>query len=175
MARSAKKKRPRRLLIVCHGNKWRSPLAAAALAASGGGALEVKSAGFRKTGERAARRVRLLAEVLGYDLEAHRSAILSADMLVWADAVIYMDGGNRRRLEEAMLATRCQRPYACLGAWCNPPRTRIPDPAFISDRRVFVQLLLAVEGAARALARSLAGPGDRLPGQFSSGGLEGPS
>ena len=160
---AASRKR-RKVLVICHGNKWRSPMAAAALAASG--AAEVKSAGFRKAGDRAAKRVRLLASVLGHDLEEHRSALVAPDLLAWADVVVYMDGGNRKRLEDAMRAAGIVKPYACLGAWCDPPRDRIPDPAFVSNRHAFVALMCAIDLAGTALGLAFMGAKGKLPGKF---------
>jgi protein-tyrosine-phosphatase len=140
-------------------------MAAVALAATG--SVEVKSAGFRKEGGRAASRVRLMAQVFGYDLEAHRSSKVSPELLAWADLVIYMDGGNRERLVAAMQACGHLKPFACLGRWASPPRPRIPDPAFIADRQEFVRVICAVEAAARALGASLASPRARAVGMFS--------
>lgn len=165
MARSPRSsRRAPRVLVICHANRWRSPIAAACLAAGGG--LEVRSAGFRKAGLRAASRVRLAAQLLSLDLEAHVSAVVSPDLLAWADLVVYMDGGNRRRLAAAMREAGEHRPAACLGAFCDPPRSRIKDLAFVSDRREFLALILAIDGAAQACRRALLGAPGRRPGQF---------
>lgn len=151
MARS-RKKEPLKVLVVCHANQWRSPLAAAALALAAGEGAVVRSAGFRHAGRRAARRVRLAAALLGYDLEGHLSRLVDAECLAWADAVVYMDGGNRARLADAMRAHGVARPYSCLGAFCHPPRARIADLAFISDRRAFFMHACVIVDAARACA-----------------------
>lgn len=158
-----------RVLVICHGNKWRSPLSAAAMRAVAGGALEIKSAGFRSAGQRAARPARLMAAVLGYDLEDHRTALVSDELIAWADLIIYMDGGNRARLEAAMRAAGSSRPYACLGRWASPARSRIPDPAFVRDKHAFSALMCAIDAAAQTAARTLvAAGGVERRGFFSS-------
>ena len=154
MAHSARRaRRPKRVLVVCHANQWRSPLAAAALASCGG--IEVRSAGFRRRGRSAARRARLAAALLGYDLDAHKSSVVDGEVLAWAHLIVYMDSGNRRRLVDAMRLHKVARPYACLGAWCHPPRRRIADPAFVRDLRAFIALMCAIDSAAKELGRSV--------------------
>lgn len=152
---SAARPRPTRVLVVCHGNLYRSPLAASVLATAGN--LEVRSAGFTKAGRRAAKRMRLAAASLGHDLEQHRSAVVDAECLSWADLVIYMDSGNRKRLVDAMRYHGVRRPYACLGSYCIPPRRSIRDPAFVRDREEFTRLACDIDRASRLLAASLAG------------------
>lgn len=163
--------RPPKILVVCHGNTHRSPLAAAAMAAQGG--VEVRSAGFRKAGVRAAKRVRLMAAFLGHDLEAHRSALVDAEMLGWADFVVYMDGGNRAKLLDAMRAHKITKPFACLGTFAVPRRPMIRDPAFMTDRAALAGLLCVIDIAARACARSVASGAPLLPWERLDGGEHG--
>jgi protein-tyrosine phosphatase len=111
---------PKKVLVVCHGNVNRSPLCAAVLASRG---VTVRSAGFVNPGKRASKKTRDWAAEQGYDLEGHRSQLLTPELMKWADIVIYMDNGNFRRLPKSNKAV-------CLGSFLG--LTRIPDPAFMA-------------------------------------------
>lgn len=85
-----------RVLVVCHGNKWRSPLAAELLRRRHPD-WEVRGAGVGPTaahGWPAARPVRLFTG----GLDNHRSRLVTPEDLAWADRIICMDNGNLRRL-----------------------------------------------------------------------------
>lgn len=124
-----------RILVLCHGNINRSPLAAAVLRTYPG--LEVKEAALKSWNnrawkpERASRKMRDAALELGFNLEEHRSTAIYPALYGWADTVVYMDGGNLKRLdaflEQHGFAGKC----VCLGHYGTPPVSRIPDPAFI--------------------------------------------
>lgn len=87
----------RRVLVVCYGNIYRSPFVAARLQAGGGTRLEVRSAGFHAREGRASEPGFIeLARGLGVDLSTHRSRLIRADDLHWADLVLIMDGHNYR-------------------------------------------------------------------------------
>ena len=88
----------RSVLILCHGNIYRSPLAAALLAARRPD-LQVCSAGFhdrpdRRTPEAFAE----LAHGLGVDLTCHRSRVASREMMDAAQLVVIMDRRNAAAL-----------------------------------------------------------------------------
>lgn len=94
----------RKVLVVCYGNIYRSPFAAACLAArsASGSALEVRSAGFHN---REGRQVEpdfqeMIRSDYGIDLSAHRSRRLTSGDLEWADFVVIMDGHNYRMLHD---------------------------------------------------------------------------
>lgn len=86
---------PRRLriLVVCVGNHIRSPIAAAVLAAQGGDAVVVRSAGLRyrhvAKGPHS-NAVRAAAEH-GYDIEDHIAVKVNFRLLQWADTIVAMD------------------------------------------------------------------------------------
>ena len=153
MAPSSRIIKNKKVLVLCHGNIYRSPLCAAALSKHEG--LSVRSAGFRSAGKRAARPARLAAAVLGYDLKTHRSSLVTPELLRWASFIIYMDSGNRRRLVDALVVAHLARPYACLGQWSSPPRDRIPDLAFVFDKRDFLEHVAAIDRASELLALQL--------------------
>ena len=91
--------RPRRLLVVCYGNIYRSPFAAALLSDVTG--VEVRSAGFhQRVGRETPAPFQKLVRRYGVDLSAHRSRALDPAIVAWADVVIVMDRHNWDRLRE---------------------------------------------------------------------------
>lgn len=97
-ARTLLKSSPaRRVLVVCYGNIYRSPFAAARLHAEMGAALEIRSAGFHaREGRVSEPGFVAIARDFGVDLTAHRSRLIRADDMQWADLVLIMDGHNYR-------------------------------------------------------------------------------
>lgn len=160
-----------RILILCHGNYMRSPVAEVALVAAlgrhGAGKLaeQVASAGFRIWSRHASKAMR--EEVtrrdpaLGRMLEQHVPRLVTHEMLREAELVLYMDGGNRRRLD-AMLQQRLidtlNPPPApvvrCLAEFIS--RERIQDPAFNRDLidPVVTQIMAACEELACRIVKS---------------------
>lgn len=131
------------MLVVCHGNICRSPLAGAILAERlGHSAVRDRGLGGR-TGLLAAKRVRDYAAELGVDLSQHRSRSVTAEDLAWADLIIYMDGGNLRRLK-----SMTERPCVCLGSYVGV--SRIPDPNYLSGRDLQQALNLLYQASASA-------------------------
>lgn len=149
-----------RVLVVCHGNINRSPLCAAVLARHP--ELEVRQAALKSwrrpdwRDEPASKKMRDAAIELGLNLERHRSTAISQELLRWAQIVIYMDGGNKARLE-AMLdeAGDFTTELRCLGEFADPPVGRIPDPAFIKRGPEFHDVVLLIYRASEALGKKL--------------------
>jgi protein-tyrosine-phosphatase len=128
-----------KILVICHGNKWRSPLCAAILTDHG---FEVKSAGFRPEIVGVAKPVRDYASAIDLDLSKHRSQIVDPELLSWSEKIIYMDGGNKKRLDAIVSACKIRRPMICLAHFAEPPKSRIPDPAFLRrGSREFEQVM----------------------------------
>jgi len=92
--------RPKRLLTLCYGNIYRSPFAQHLLTRSlGREGFESRSAGFHpETGRRSPEHFVELAAGLGIDLSAHRSTVITSELLDWADIVFIMDRRNWRLL-----------------------------------------------------------------------------
>lgn len=141
----------RKILVVCHANKFRSPLAAAVL--NSYLHTSVKSAAVMpkfRPGP-AGKKMRDMAQELGYDLSAHRAQALTPDLWRWADRIVYMDSGNLRNLHAFKVGfhdPNMTHPWlVCLARWAGDPDiTRIPDPAFMrrdsQDLRETAQLII---------------------------------
>lgn len=90
----------RRVLVVCYGNIYRSPLFGEILRAEAGEMLEVRSAGFHQKSGRASP-VPYVASCArrGFALDRHRSAVITPADLDWADTIVFMDRHNWSALE----------------------------------------------------------------------------
>ena len=89
---------PARLLVMCNGNIFRSPFAAAALRRVAGPRVQVESAGFLGPGRRAPPDALAAAAGRGVDLSAHRSQLITAPLVQWADLIVVMDAVQRQTL-----------------------------------------------------------------------------
>ncbi|HWC74755.1 MAG TPA: hypothetical protein VG454_12540 [Gemmatimonadales bacterium] len=149
--------RPTALLVICHGNICRSPVAAAllsrALAPLG---ISVRSAGLIGYNRPSPAEAVTAAAEHDIDLTNHRSSLVTAQLIRAADLIIVMDAGQRRHLYE-----RFGFPFsnvAILGDFDpHPVETRtIRDPV---DQRseVFASVYARIARCVRALAEVLAG------------------
>lgn len=145
--------RRKRVLVLCHGNINRSPLCHAVLALHG---IPVRSAGFVNPGRRASKKMRDAAAALGIDLSEHRSQVITPEMYEWAELVVYMDGGNRDRLQEFAFPLPLARESVCLARFAETPTARIPDPAFIKrDTPEFTAVVQLIKSCSETLAKKL--------------------
>ena len=93
--------RPHRLLVVCYGNIYRSPYAARLLGDRLGPVCQVRSRGFHRVADRPSPQAHVeMSLESGVDLRTHRSAILAAADLQWADAIMLMDRHNWQALRK---------------------------------------------------------------------------
>ena len=117
---------PRTIVVVCHGNICRSPVAAALLLrALGPAGTRVESAGFIGPNRPAPRDAITAAARRGVDLADHRSRLLTADVVGAADLLVVMEPEQQRAV--------CER----FGRW---PRDVIVlgdlDPAAVEGRTI---------------------------------------
>lgn len=148
--------RPKTLLVLCHGNICRSPLAAALLSRELAPlGIDVQSAGFIAFNRPAPAEAVAAAERHGVDLSDHRSRLLTADVVRAADLIVVMDTAQRRLVCERF---GC-RPTAVvvLGDFDPAPvQTRtIRDPVNES-RTVFDQVYERIARCVREFANTLA-------------------
>jgi protein-tyrosine phosphatase len=139
----------RRVLVMCYGNIYRSPFVAESLRQALPGALEVRSAGFHaKIGRPSPEAHVRMSQSVGVDLSSHRSSLVSADDLAWADLIVIMDRHNWARLRDL------QAPADKL-LWLGglmPGDVEIPDPYGLSP-----EAARAVVDRLAACTTSLAG------------------
>jgi len=92
---------PAAVLVVCHGNICRSPFAAALLAADLAPAgVRVDSAGFIVPNRRCPPEAVTVAARRGVDLSAHRSNLLTADLVRTADLIVVTDPAQGRAIRD---------------------------------------------------------------------------
>lgn len=91
----------RSVLVVCNGNIFRSPFAAAVLRrALGRNGVAVDSAGFIGPGRPSPADAVAAASRRGIDLRGHRSQLLMPDLVRGADVILVMDATQRRSICE---------------------------------------------------------------------------
>jgi len=91
----------RSVLVVCNGNIFRSPFAAAVLRrALGQSGVAVDSAGFIGPGRPSPADALAAAARRGIDLRGHRSQLLMPDLVRAADVILVMDTAQRRMICE---------------------------------------------------------------------------
>lgn len=93
--------RPTNVLVMCHGNICRSPVAGALLARELGPlGIDVQSAGFIGFNRAAPPEAVAAAERHAVNLSGHRSRLVTAAMARAADLVVVMDPDQQRMLRE---------------------------------------------------------------------------
>lgn len=117
----------RRLLVLCYGNIYRSPFSAALLKSVLPDTVNVSSAGFHPKADRAVPLSFLtLANEYGIELEQHRSALASPDLLQQADIVVIMDRWNWSSIKR--VCPHCLGKTIWLGAQDGEGNVEIDDP-----------------------------------------------
>src|SRR5437763_427327 len=88
---------PQRILVLCHGNVCRSPVAAAVLARELGDAdIDVSSAGLARFRAAMPQQSMEAALRMGIDLEGHKSQLATHAMVAAADLVVVMEASHAR-------------------------------------------------------------------------------
>ena len=148
-----------KVLVVCHGNINRSPVCAAVLRATRPD-WEIREAALKAWDnsswrpERAAKKMREAArERHDIDLEAHRSRAITEDDLEWADAVLFMDGGNYKRLQAIRPSPGPGKQWVSLGSYLG--LGRIADPNFTPRGPEFYAILDQVVRASHEASQKL--------------------
>jgi protein-tyrosine phosphatase len=152
--------RPKTLLVMCHGNICRSPVAAGllerALIRLG---VDVRSAGFIGFNRPAPADAITAAHSVGIDLTAHRSRLVTAELARSADLIVVMEPAQRRLFCERF--GRLPNQVLLLGDL---------DPAAIESRsirdpldqgsRVFAEVYARIDRCVSELVQSLRDPRD---------------
>jgi protein-tyrosine-phosphatase len=117
----------RTIVFICLGNICRSPFAELLARQIIGEGKIVSSAGyFPKSGRRAPSRAVESARLWGIDLTAHRSRVLTNDLIEEADAIFVFDYDNHRNVVSGYPAARGKVHYA--GALAERGPFAIEDP-----------------------------------------------
>lgn len=150
---------PRRLLVMCYGNIYRSPFVAASIGRRirGQPGFEIRSAGFHPVQARPSPPdyVHLVAATCQIDLESHRSRVVAPADLEWADAIIIMDRYNWERLRP--FGADIQGKIIWLGAFSESGPLEIQDPYSLplpKVRAIVDQMQAAAEGLAARLLQT---------------------
>lgn len=141
--------RPVNILVVCHGNICRSPLASAILVLNLG-EERIRSRGLRaKPGCCVAKKVRDYVKGMKIEkwVNAHKSQRATQEDVDWADLIVFMDNSNMLKLLEFENAST---KMICLGIFINKPK--IQDPNFMPRGDELEELLDEIVAAANALA-----------------------
>jgi protein-tyrosine-phosphatase len=85
----------RKILVLCYGNIYRSPLVAQYLRNKLGQEFEVRSAGFHPKSDRPSpeAHIKVCAEHQ-VDLSKHKSSVINNELVAWADVIVIMDKHN---------------------------------------------------------------------------------
>jgi protein-tyrosine phosphatase len=144
-------RRIERVLVICHGNIYRSPFVAELLRSSQTGVDQIRSAGFHlKVGRQAPARHQAMSRDLGVSLEQHRSCLVSGADLQWADIIVLMDRYNWVRLTRLGADPR---KLVWIGALTDGS-VEIPDPYHLDDQQARA-VLERLKACTEALARRM--------------------
>ena len=129
--------KPQKVLVLCHGNICRSPLAGALLARElAPFGIMVQSAGFIGFNRPAPGDAISAAERHQIDLSAHRSRLLTAELARTADLIVVMEPSQRRLVCERF--GRLPRDVVVLGdVDTGPVETRAIRDPLDQSRAVF--------------------------------------
>lgn len=140
-----------RVLVLCHGNIYRSPLVAVRLRELLGPGRVITSAGFHPKGDRPSPPEHIdMSARLGVDLSQHRSRVVTAEDFAAADLIVLMD---RRNWVSLQRAGADESKYVWLGAM-GPNPMEIPDPYEMdaaAAETIVMRLLLCTDELAKRL------------------------
>jgi protein-tyrosine-phosphatase len=132
-----------KVLFVCHGNVNRSA-AAEIIAKQDYPKLEVKSCGLKTTnGKITAKKMREVLNDVGYKTEGIRSAVITQELVDWADQIFYMDDANERRFVELFGEMKKAQKMSNL----LPGVNKIPDPAFAQGTDMHYHVVNLIKNA----------------------------
>jgi protein-tyrosine-phosphatase len=133
-----------RVLVLCYGNIYRSPLVAHLMdEKSQLEDLQIRSAGFYdKTGRSCVDEYQQLLMHRGYDLSAHRSSRITQQDIQWAELIVIMDRKNWDRLYE--MNAQALRKTVWIGGFSEHDSVEVADP-YGRDERETQQVIDQLE------------------------------
>ncbi|HEX6612867.1 MAG TPA: ATP-grasp domain-containing protein [Rhodanobacteraceae bacterium] len=131
---SWRNRRIRRVLVLCYGNICRSPVVAALLQSCAKD-VEIVSAGFHA---QARRRMpddwaNVVEQTTGMRLDDHRSRVVDAALIEWADLIIVMDTANWRMLARTHRHAITKAVLLGVAATGRGARAEIADPYTLDE------------------------------------------
>jgi protein-tyrosine-phosphatase len=140
-----------RVLVVCHGNIYRSPLVAAHLRALLGDSRVITQGGFHSKGDRPSPAPHVaMSATWGVDLRSHRSRVLESGDYA-ADLIVLMD---RRNWVNLRRAGADERKFVWLGALTDG-EVEIADPYGLDAGQaesIVKRLIASTEALAKRLS-----------------------
>jgi protein-tyrosine phosphatase len=141
------------VMVICYGNICRSPYAAYVLAKelTGTGRV-VRSSGFFGPNRRSPDTALAVSKERGYDLDPHRSQLVTAETLASSDLIVVMETGHLSQLRSDFGIN--PRRVVLLGDFDPEPvaMRAVPDP-YGRSPEVFDACYARIERCARELAR----------------------
>ena len=143
------------VLVICYGNICRSPYAAAILAHElGAGGPTIRSAGFYGPDRSSPDAALTVARQRGMNLDAHRSMLVTADMVTSADLIVVMERCHVRQVRSQFGTDR--RRIVLLGDFDpDPIETRALVDPYGGDTSVFEASYERIERCVRELAAAI--------------------
>ena len=146
--------RPRNLLVMCYGNIYRSPIAAAMLTSLLADSVDVKSAGFHeRDGRSSPRDFVALARSYGVQIGQHRSKLVTEEQIAAADIIVIMDRWNWTALSQ--MSETADDKTVWLGAFDGNATVEIVDP-YGKEPSTVVEIVNKIRAAVDDLADRLA-------------------
>jgi protein-tyrosine phosphatase len=123
-----KEREGNKILVICYGNIYRSPLAEYILKrVCSSDKYKIKSAGFHnKLNRKCEPEYLKILEKFEYDLSDHRSKIIQNSDTSWADLIIIMDRYNWDMLKQ--LDAGCVNKIIWIGAFSKNKNVEVKDP-----------------------------------------------
>ena len=157
LASLAARPKPATILVLCNGNIFRSPFAAAVLRRTvGSSGIRVESAGLIGPGRPSPPDAVVAAAERGIDLSTHRSRLVTSELVRAADLIVAMDPLQHRVVREHF--GRAPRDIVFLGDLDPEPAASraIEDPVEQGPEvcgRVYTRIERCVTELVRALGR----------------------
>lgn len=149
----------RRVLVVCHGNIYRSAFVGQYLMQHLPEVVSVRSCGFYPAAGRPAPARQVLYSLrYGVDLAGHRSAVIDTSDVEWADTIVLMDSRNW----QALMNLGAPRDRLVWLGVLDGAGVEVPDPDRLSDDEA-AAVVDRLHGCAGLLVRSILEASEQRP------------